>query len=81
MADFHDRFTENAPGEYYVDRTCVHCKLCMSIAPDHFTQEGYAGFVFRQPTRADEYSLCVEAKENCPVSAIGDDGLRMATAE
>ncbi|MDZ4742902.1 MAG: ferredoxin [Verrucomicrobiota bacterium] len=74
MANYQDRFEQNVTGGYYVDRTCVHCKLCMSIAPDHFTQQGFAGFVIQQPSTDREEALCEVAMDSCPVNAIGDDG-------
>ncbi|MDX2226546.1 MAG: ferredoxin [Verrucomicrobiae bacterium] len=75
MPDYSQRFEENVPGSYYVDRTCVHCKLCMDIAPDHFNQnDENVGFVHAQPFDEASLRLCQKAKEHCPVSAIGDDG-------
>lgn len=74
MADPADRFESNVPGRYYVDRTCVHCELCKEIAPDHFTQSKYEGFVCRQPVTDDEERVCRNALENCPVGAIGSNG-------
>ena len=74
MAQYDNRYEQNVPGRYYVDKTCVHCKLCAEIAPEHFRQSDYAGFVISQPSDSVTLSLCAQAKEDCPVSAIGDDG-------
>jgi ferredoxin len=75
MAERHLRHPRNANGRYYVDTTCVHCKLCQDLAPDHFTQTADRdGFVHRQPSTDKEEEICSVARENCPVNAIGDDG-------
>ncbi len=76
MAERSHRFTQNVHGRYYVDTTCVHCELCHGTAPDHFTKTSDGeGFVFQQPRTASEEKLCHEALRECPVNAIGDDGL------
>jgi ferredoxin len=75
MAERKLRHPRNAKGRYYVDTTCVHCKLCQDLAPEHFSQNDERdGFVQRQPTGEKEEAVCREAREHCPVSAIGEDG-------
>ena len=76
MAEIENKYENNANGKFYVDDQCIDCDLCRSTAPDNFTTEddmGYS-FVFKQPTNDEEMELCIEAMENCPVEAIGDDG-------
>ncbi len=76
MAVFENRYPENVPGRYYVDAQCIDCDLCRETAPDNFTrnEDGSFSYVFKQPTTPEEETLCKEAKEGCPVEAIGDDG-------
>lgn len=75
MAERKLRHPRNVTGRYYVDTTCVHCKLCQDLAPEHFTQTlDRDGFVQRQPASGKEEAICHEAREQCPVSAIGEDG-------
>ena len=50
MANKTERLTENVPGPWYVDSTCIDCDLCRELA------------------------RAAEAKEGCPVEAIGNDG-------
>jgi hypothetical protein len=38
-------------------------------------------FVFKQPQTPEEESACMEAMGNCPVEAIGDDGLLVTKQE
>ena len=71
MANPADKFESNAPGRYYVDRTCVHCELCHETAPEHFTQTHTEGFVHRQPVTGAEEVRCKSALQDCPVGAIG----------
>ena len=76
MAELENKQAENVKGKYYVDDQCIDCDLCKSTAPDNFSSGddlGYA-FVAKQPKNDEETELCVEAMENCPVEAIGDDG-------
>ncbi len=75
MPEITLRHPRNAAGRYYVDRSCVRCKLCHEIAPRHFTKtEEHDGFVCRQPANEIEEHLCQMARESCPVNAIGDHG-------
>lgn len=75
MADKSARLPDNVKGKWYVDASCTGCGLCTSTAPDIFAlnNEGQA-IVVRQPETAEETSLAVQAQEECPVQAIGDDG-------
>ncbi len=76
MADASDRVKDNADGNWYVDSQCIDCDLCRTTAPNNFKQnadEGYS-FVYKQPAGDEELKLCQQAKEECPVEAIGDDG-------
>ena len=77
MAQVTDKYPDNIGGKYYVDRQCIDCDLCRETAPDNFkrNEDGGYSFVSRQPVNDDEESRCKEAKEGCPVEAIGDDGV------
>lgn len=76
MADKENKYPDNVPGRYFVDTNCIDCDLCRETAPANFTrnEEGGYSFVYKQPENPEEESLCKEAKEGCPVEAIGDDG-------
>jgi ferredoxin len=76
MAELEDKLPENVGGRFYVDRECIDCDVCRDTAPMCFTrndENGYS-FVYRQPKTAEEFALCEEARDACPVEAIGDDG-------
>ena len=75
MADKQNRLPENAPGRFYVDDQCIDCDACRETAPRFFRRnddKGYS-YVYAQPVSAQDLAECQEAKEGCPVEAIGDD--------
>ncbi|MCX7626741.1 MAG: ferredoxin [Candidatus Sumerlaeaceae bacterium] len=76
MADKSNRLPDNAPGKWYVDNTCIDCDACRQVAPNNFNRNEEAGYsyVSKQPENDEELQQCQEAKEACPVEAIGDDG-------
>jgi ferredoxin len=76
MADVANKYPENVPGKYYVDNQCIDCDLCRETAPDNFKRndDGGYSFVYKQAASPEEEARCKEAKEGCPVEAIGDNG-------
>jgi ferredoxin len=76
MANWDDRYPENAPGPYFVDRQCIDCDVCRVTAPGNFRRDEEQGFsyVFKQPDSPDEEAQCQEAIDSCPVEAIGRSG-------
>ena len=76
MANPNDRFNENAPGAWYVDTNCIGCGQCDDALPSVFkrSDEGDHNYVQRQPETAEELTRAEEARESCPVDAIGRDG-------
>jgi ferredoxin len=76
MADLANKYEVNVPGKYYVDNQCIDCDLCRETAPDNFkrNEDGGYSFVYKQPESPEEEARCKEAKEGCPVEAIGDNG-------
>ena len=76
MADVANRYPENTANKYYVDNQCIDCDLCRETAPDNFkrNEDGGYSYVYKQPESPEEEARCKEAKEGCPVEAIGDNG-------
>ena len=76
MADRNAKLKDNVPGRFYVDKRCIDCDLCRMTAPANFARNQDAGFsfVFKQPLNPEEEKFCQQAKKECPVEAIGDDG-------
>lgn len=76
MADKSQKWSENKPGKFYVDESCIACDACVTTAPDNFSMnddDGHA-YLSKQPETAEEEELATEAMEGCPVEAIGQDG-------
>ena len=67
-----DRLAANAPGDLYVDASCIACDTCRRIAPAIFGGgEDDLSFVARQPASSEEGRRALMALVACPVSAIG----------
>lgn len=70
----HAMNSRNVPGRYYVDKKCIYCMLCHSIAPEIFQADHHNGYdyIVRQPESSLELSLVREAMLLCPSNAIHD---------
>ena len=86
MADPRDAWWDNATGavtlrgrrwSFYVDAECILCTVCAEAAPENFrlSEDEDHDVCFRQPRTEAELDACIEARDGCPVEAIGDDGL------
>lgn len=76
MASKKNRVHENVSGPYYVDCSCIACRLCTSEAPENFkvNDDDSNAFVYRQPESDEQVELCEDVLDICPVDAIGNDG-------
>ncbi|MFG0316817.1 MAG: ferredoxin [Planctomycetota bacterium JB042] len=76
MAEVAERWEDNIAGAWYVDKSCILCSLCVDLAPNNFkeSEAGDHDMVYKQPENDEEKAQCDEAKEQCPVEAIGSDG-------
>ena len=76
MAELSDKLPENVRGKFYVDTQCIDCDVCRDTSPANFTRDDENGYsyVYKQPETEEEFELCREARDACPVEAIGDDG-------
>jgi ferredoxin len=76
MADVANKYADNVAGKFFVDTQCIDCDVCRETAPNNFTRndDGGYSFVYKQPENDEEIEQCKEAKEACPVEAIGDEG-------
>lgn len=82
MADPNHTPSENVPGPYYVDDTCIDCDRCRSIAPQFFVRQDDGGYTYvrQQPLTEEETALAEEARLNCPTESIGNDGAAVPSA-
>lgn len=76
MADKANKQSENVPGKWYVDNTCVPCNSCMDEAPNllkYSADETYVYFT-KQPATPEESVTAQRALDICPTGSIGNDG-------
>lgn len=75
MGDKTERYEDNVPGQWYVDKKCILCSVCSEAAPNNFKESasGDHDVVFKQPSTEDEIRQSEEAMAACPVEAIGND--------
>ena len=71
MASLAARLPDNAPGDFYVDRTCIDCDACRRIAPETFEEGDGHSYVARQPAGEAERRRALMALVACPTASIG----------
>ena len=71
MASLSARLPENAPGDFYVDRTCIDCDTCRRIAPEVFEQGDGHSYVHAQPGGEAGRRRALMALVACPTASIG----------
>jgi glyoxylase-like metal-dependent hydrolase (beta-lactamase superfamily II)/ferredoxin len=73
MARLADRLPENAPGDFFVDRSCIDCDLCRQLAPAVFARDDRRdqSVVSAQPAGAAAQERALMALVTCPTSSIG----------
>jgi len=65
---------QNAPGDFFVDTTCIDCDLCRQIAPRTFSDVGDQSIVYQQPSTPDDEFDALKALVTCPTASIGVSG-------
>lgn len=71
MAKWTERLSENAEGDFYVDRSCIDCATCRQVAPATFAEGPDYSYVHRQPENDSERLRAVMAIAACPTNSIG----------
>ena len=68
-------FSDNVPGSWYVNDECICCSLCGEVAPAVFRESAdYShNYVHHQPATPEEHRDAEDARDRCPVEAIGND--------
>jgi glyoxylase-like metal-dependent hydrolase (beta-lactamase superfamily II)/ferredoxin len=76
MARLEDRLPENAPGAFFVDRSCIDCDLCRQLAPRTFGRLDAAdqSIVVAQPHGDADVRDAARALVTCPTASIGVSG-------
>jgi glyoxylase-like metal-dependent hydrolase (beta-lactamase superfamily II)/ferredoxin len=84
LAQRKESVTENIPGDFFVDSTCIDCDACRQSAPAVFADAGGHSYVARQPLSAAERREAFQALVACPTASIGSadrTGPRAAAAD
>lgn len=71
MADPQKIVSSNAPGNFFVDTTCINCDTCRQLAPTTFQDAGEYSSVFHQPETDEEVLAATRALLCCPTGSIG----------
>ncbi|HET8646375.1 MAG TPA: MBL fold metallo-hydrolase [Vicinamibacteria bacterium] len=71
MARIARRLPENAPGDFYVDDTCIDCATCRVVAPQVFAPVRGLSYVHHQPADAAGRRRALMALVACPTASIG----------
>ena len=83
MANPEKRVSENVPGDFFVDSTCIDCDTCRQIGPQVFGEARETSFVKAQPVSSADRRRALQALLACPTGSIGclgeDDVKRVMT--
>jgi glyoxylase-like metal-dependent hydrolase (beta-lactamase superfamily II)/ferredoxin len=71
LANPRKRVPENAPGDFFVDSTCIDCDTCRQVAPQVFGEATATSFVKAQPVGGAERRVAIQALLACPTGSIG----------
>jgi len=71
MANLQHRLPENAPGDFFVDTSCIDCDTCSQLAPEIFRDHGDQCSVYHQPETPAETKRALMALVACPTGSIG----------
>ena len=72
------RHPENAPGEWYVDRSCIDCGASRNVAPGLIAERGGQCVFVRQPESADDVLQAWRARLLCPTASIHTESVQHA---
>jgi glyoxylase-like metal-dependent hydrolase (beta-lactamase superfamily II)/ferredoxin len=71
VADPRRRLPHNAPGDLFVDATCIDCDTCRWMAPATFVRREGQASVAAQPSAPGERLRAEMALLSCPTASIG----------
>lgn len=71
MAQPSKRLSHNAPGDFFVDSSCIDCDTCRWMAPETFTEREDQASVQGQPATEAARTRALMALVSCPTSSIG----------
>ena len=72
MAQRSKAYSDNAPGAFFVDQSCIDCGTCYTMAPEIFRDAGDHSAVHHQPGESQRLRASM-ALLACPTASIGTD--------
>lgn len=72
MAQRSKAHSDNAPGAFFVDQSCIDCGTCYTMAPEVYGDAGDHSFVRHQPEESQRL-IASMALLACPTASIGTD--------
>ena len=66
MANPDKRVPENAPGDFFVDATCIHCDTCVVVCPDLAVERADGGY----RVLGDYCKGCGLCVKECPTGSM-----------
>lgn len=73
MAGQTFKLKENAPGNFFVNSTCIDCRACIRFAPTVFGETGKFAYVKKQPQTEPETLAANRGLLSCPTRSIGTE--------
>ncbi|MEB3225847.1 MAG: MBL fold metallo-hydrolase [Synechococcus sp.] len=71
MATQHQRRSQNVPGDFYVDSSCIDCDTCRWLSPEIFNRQDQQSAVYHQPQNSSQRRSALQALLACPTASIG----------
>jgi glyoxylase-like metal-dependent hydrolase (beta-lactamase superfamily II)/ferredoxin len=75
MAQRSKSHSDNAPGSFFVDSTCIDCGTCYEYLPWVFREAGDHSRVAHQPEGSSDRLHALRALLACPTGSIGSDSV------
>lgn len=76
MAKSADRNPDSAPGDWFIDRTCIDCAAAREAAPGLIVHRGGKSVFARQPETEEEERAAWRAVLVCPTASVGTESHR-----
>ena len=68
----------NAPGDWFVDTSCIDCAAAREVAPGLIVARGGQSIFTRQPETDEEFRMAWRARLLCPTASIHGEAKKAA---
>ena len=70
IKEMAERHPANAPGDWYVDTSCINCSAARTLAPGVFAERDNQSIVAKQPATPEELLIAWRARLCCPTASV-----------